>query len=154
VPRAAVSRAAESSEDAWFLVQKNRKPQNLPAPGKEIPREQSDCKGKCPESTAAFGDFAKASDGYRKPKWIGNFITTHDYPLLAKQQGKDGRVVLSVIIDTEGRVRQAELIEGSYEVLNEVALAKVKEAVFSPAYDNAGQAIACKVRLPIRFELK
>ncbi|MFO1469905.1 MAG: energy transducer TonB [Turneriella sp.] len=154
VPRAVNSRASEQIDDEWFLVQKNHKVVKPAEAQKEIPREANACAGKCPESNAGFGDFVQASDAHRKPRWVGNFITAGDYPLLAAQQGKDGRVVLSIIIDNEGRVREAQLLEGSYDVLNEVALAKVKDAVFSPAYDKEGNAVACKVRVPIRFELR
>ena len=51
-------------------------------------------------------------------------------------------------------MRDAELLEGSYDALNEVALAKVRDAVFSPAYDKDGNAVACRVRIPIKFELR
>lgn len=154
VPRSASAQSPESHEDDWFLVQKNRKVSKAPEQKKETPKDPNACAGKCPQGATGFGEFIPASDAHRKPKWVGNFITPNDYPLLAKQQGKDGRVVLSVIIDNEGKVRDAQLLEGSYDALNEVALAKVREAVFSPAYDKDGNAVACKVRLPIRFELK
>lgn len=154
VPRSATSHAPEQVDDEWFLVQKNRRVAKPAEQQKEIPRETNACNGKCPESSTGFGDYVQASDAHRKPRWVGNFITANDYPLLAAQQGKDGRVVLSIIIDDEGRVRDAELLEGSYDALNEVALAKVKDAVFSPAYDKGGNAVACKVRVPIKFQLR
>lgn len=154
VPRSANSRVPEQIDDEWFLVQKNRKAMKPAERQKEVPREANACSGKCPESYTGSGDAVHASDAHRKPRWVGNFITANDYPLLAKQQGKDGRVVLSVIIDSEGRVRNAQLLEGSYDALNEVALAKVRDAVFSPAYDKEGNAVACKVRVPIKFELR
>lgn len=154
VPRAANSAAPEQVNDDWFLVQKNRRHLKPAEQTKEVPREASACQGKCPEGSTGLGDFVQASDAHRKPRWVGNFITANDYPLLAAQQGKDGRVVLSVIIDSDGRVRDAQLLEGSYDALNEVALRKVRDAVFSPAYDKDGNAVACRVRVPIRFELR
>lgn len=136
-------------DDEWFLVSKKRQPVRAVTP----PQAQEEgCKGVCDEK--GEGDFVAASDAHRKPRWVGNFITPADYPAVAREQGKDGRVVLSVIINDDGRVRSVALVEGSYPALNEVALAKVRGAVFSPAYDNDGNAVACKVRLPIRFELR
>lgn len=135
-------------DDDSFLIAKKptpAKPQT-PAPSSEP------CKGTCAEKGS--GDFIAASDAARRPRWVGNFITHADYPALARSEGKDGRVLLSVIINADGSVRSVELLEGSYSVLNEVALAKVKSALFSPAFDAEGNAVACKVRLPIRFELK
>jgi Gram-negative bacterial TonB protein C-terminal len=39
-------------------------------------------------------------------------------------------------------------------VLNEVALRKIKDAVFTPAYNHEQKPVSCKVTLPIRFELR
>ena len=100
------------------------------------------------------GQYIPAEAASRKPRWVRNFITAADYPLIARQEGKDGRVVLSVLIDADGRVRDARLLQGSYEMLNEVALRKVKDAVFSPAYNAENKPVSCKVTLPIRFELR
>ncbi len=136
-------------DEEWFLVAKKR---NAAQPTKPEKIQEEGCKGVCDEK--GEGDFVAASDAYRKPRWVGNFITPADYPAIAREQGKDGRVVLSVIINEDGRVRSVQLIQGSYAALNDVALAKVRGAVFSPAYDNDGNAVACKVRLPIRFELR
>ncbi|HEX4048025.1 MAG TPA: energy transducer TonB, partial [Elusimicrobiota bacterium] len=104
-------------------------------------------------SGAGEGAYVPVSQTARKPRWIANFITSRDYPGVARQQGKDGRVVVSILLDAEGRVRDARLLQGSYDVLNEVALRKIRDAVFTPAYDSAGRPVPCKVALPIRFEL-
>ncbi|MFZ5875590.1 MAG: energy transducer TonB [Nitrospirota bacterium] len=90
----------------------------------------------------------------RRPRWIKNFITDHDYPRVAEREGKDGRVLLTVFIDETGLVKDVRLMQGSYEVLNEVALRKVREAVFTPAYNAEGRPVPAKVALPIKFELQ
>lgn len=81
-------------------------------------------------------------------------MTPRDYPPAARRKGKDGRVVMSVFIDETGRVREVRLLQGSDDILNEVALRKVREALFTPAYSQEGQPVACKVTLPIRFQLE
>jgi len=81
-------------------------------------------------------------------------VASSDYPPVAGQHGREGRGVLTVLIDSEGRVRDARLLQGSYDVFNEVALRKIRQAVFSPATNAAGRAVSCKVTLPIRFELQ
>lgn len=98
--------------------------------------------------------YLSAAQLERHPRWIKNFITDKDYPRLAEREGKDGRVVLSVFIDETGLVKDVRLMQGSYEVLNEVALRKVKEAVFTPAYNDEGRPVPSKVALPIKFELQ
>jgi TonB family protein len=54
---------------------------------------------------------------------------------------------------SNGRVREARIVKGSYEALNKVALEKVKAARFEPARDAAGRPVPAKLLLPIRFEL-
>lgn len=105
-------------------------------------------------SGAGDGEFVPAESAARGPRWLRNFIRSSDYPLVARRQGQDGRVLLSVWIGHDGRVVDVRVLEGSYEVLNEVAVRKVKQAVFSPAYGEDGRPVSCKLTLPIRFELR
>ena len=119
----------------------------------------------CPESPTDEVDDSEApmenesqyipvENVFKKPRWIKKFITARDYPYVARQQGKDGLVVLIILIDAEGRVRDARLLQGGYDVLNEVALRKVREAIFAPAYDEGNRPVPSRVKLPIRFELR
>jgi hypothetical protein len=66
------------------------------------------------------GEYVPVSETSRKPRWVKNFIRSSDYPAVARQEGKDGRVILTVLIDSEGQVRDARLLQGSYEIFNEV----------------------------------
>ncbi len=150
-------------------------PQKGPAPAPQAPvetkeevvraeTETSPCAQPCAASATGpgfgggsglgDGEFVPVSQTFKKPSWIKNFITANDYPLLARQQGKDGRVVLTILINAQGKVIDARLLQGSYEALNEVALRKIKEAQFSPAYNDQNFPVSCKVTLPIRFELR
>lgn len=105
-------------------------------------------------STGGSGQFLSASQVAQLPRWVDNLITPRDYPRSARREGKDGRVLLSVFIDAAGRVRDVRLLQGADEALNEVVLRKVREAVFTPAYNREGEPVACKVTLPIRFHLQ
>jgi protein TonB len=105
-------------------------------------------------SIEGSGIYIPASQAARKPKWIGNLITERDYPSVARAQGKDGRVLLLVLIDANGKVQDVRLLQGAYEALNNIALEKLRAATFTPAYDAEGNPVACKVILPIQFELK
>lgn len=149
--------------ESWTLPKKGNAPLPSPVPVQETKEEvlkqenqEVPCADPCPQNGAgiAGGVFIPASQAARKPRWIKNFIAPQDYPAVARQEGKDGRVVISVWIDSEGRVQDARLLQGSYGALNEAALRKVREAVFSPAYNSDGQPVACKVTLPIQFELR
>lgn len=134
-----------------------------PSPQPAAAEEPTPCPEPCAASAIGTGGggtgesegrYIPASQASRQPRWISNFITTSDYPSSARQQGKDGRVVLSVLIDAGGVVRDARLLQGADEALNELALRKIRQAVFSPAYDADGHPVACSVRLPIRFSLE
>lgn len=134
-----------------------------PAPLPVAPEEPTPCPEPCAATAIGTGGggtgesegrYIPASQAARQPRWISNFITTKDYPQSARQRGKDGRVVLSVLIDEIGVVRDARLLQGADEALNELALRKIRQAVFSPAYDADGNPVACKVKMPIRFSLE
>lgn len=159
--------------EAWLTSPKNKKTP-IPIPPSPVQDDKKEeraptveeeglpCQESCAEEHGSggggtgqgYGLYVPASETSRPPRWIGNFITSADYPLLARQNSKDGRVVLSVLIDDTGRVRDVRLLQGTYEALNEVALRKIRGAKFTPAYDAQGRAVSCKVTLPIRFELR
>ena len=155
--RAARPAAAET-------VPKHSPPPSPVAPPQPAAQEHSPpCPEPCAADTVGTGGggsgqsqglYIPASQAARQPRWIANFITSSDYPQIARQKGKDGRVVLSVLIDANGLVRDVGLLRGAYEALNELALRKVQQAVFSPAYDADGHPVACNVKLPIRFLLE
>jgi protein TonB len=158
VPNAGGGAARPSK--TWTVLKKGKVSPPPPAPEPEGPSVAA--KPGAPVGAGDGGGGSGAGEGAyvpvaltaRKPRWIANFITSNDYPVVARQQGKDGRVVVSILLDAEGHVRDARLLQGSYAVLNEVALRKIKDAVFTPAYDAADRPVPCKVTLPIRFELK
>ena len=75
------------------------------------------------------------------------------YPPEAKQKAVQGAVVMELLIDSDGRVRNAELIEGPGFGLNEAALAAVKGFRFSAAKVQE-QAVAVKIRYAYRFLLE
>lgn len=143
------------------VVEEQPEPEPPPAPvATEAPPEPQEIPPAPVEQVAAVSasnienQYIPASQAARKPRWVGNLMGPNDYPRLAKREGKDGRVVLSVLIDNSGQVRDVRLLQGSYEVLNEVALRKVRDAIFTPGYNDAGKPIATKATLPIHFELE
>ncbi|MGA2091747.1 MAG: energy transducer TonB [Endomicrobiales bacterium] len=135
----------------WVISKKKIQPAPQPEPEKIPVEKETDTP---PAVVGGTGTWVPAAQTARKPRWTGNFISPGDYPLVARQEGNDGRVILQVHIDTEGRVQEVKLLQGSCEVLNEVAIRKVKNGIFSPAYDAQGAPVACEVILPIRFQLK
>jgi protein TonB len=76
-----------------------------------------------------------------------------EYPALARQAGVSGVVWVRVLLDREGRVRDAILDpKGGVPMLNEAALAAARQWVFEPALSN-GKPVMVWVSIPFRFRL-
>ncbi|AGA91509.1 TonB family protein [Thioflavicoccus mobilis 8321] len=76
------------------------------------------------------------------------------YPLLARRQGIEGRVLIRVAVLDSGRVGRAEVSRGSgARALDNAALAAVRRWRFHPALRN-GQAIAATITVPVIFRLE
>jgi TonB family protein len=67
--------------------------------------------------------------------------------------GLEGSVVFNLLIDDQGKVRQAELVEGLIEEMNREAKRAVQGYVFSPAFVE-GKPVASKIRFSVRFVLE
>jgi TonB family protein len=76
-----------------------------------------------------------------------------NYPPSAKKIGLEGVVVLSVLIDEKGAVRDASVLEGLTDDMDAEALRAIKEYKFSPARIEQ-DAVAVKVRYAIKFILE
>jgi protein TonB len=75
------------------------------------------------------------------------------YPPEAKKRGIQGPVVMDLLIDTQGDVRQATLVEGPGFGLNEAALSAIKNFKFRPAKVE-DKPVAVKIRYSYRFILE
>lgn len=75
------------------------------------------------------------------------------YPPDAKAKGRTGSVVMSLLIDETGRVRDAVLVRGAGGDLDEAALAAVRELRFRPA-KVGDKAVAVRIQYTHRFILE
>ncbi|KYG62240.1 energy transducer TonB [Bdellovibrio bacteriovorus] len=75
------------------------------------------------------------------------------YPEEAKKSGIDGPVVLEIIIDKLGQVREVQLISGPGHGLNESAIEALKKFEFQPAFKGE-ESVAVKIRYTYRFKLE
>ncbi len=75
------------------------------------------------------------------------------YPKSARRMGKEGKVLLSLLIDKSGRLVDVRVIEKAGYGFDEAAMEAVRLSSFKPAVEN-GTPIACRARMAIRFELK
>lgn len=74
------------------------------------------------------------------------------YPPEAKKKNIEGVVIMNILIDEKGKVRQAELQEGPGFGLNEAAMAAIYNFEFTPAIVG-DKAVAVKIRYAYRFIL-
>ena len=108
------------------------------------------CPAPCPEQA---GDWVPAAATSRRPVWSEGLLTDDDYPQALRKKGTEGRVVAEVLIDATGTVRDVKLIQTSEAEFNQVVLEKLKQSKFRPAYDQEGNAVPCRLRLPLSFKL-
>jgi protein TonB len=76
------------------------------------------------------------------------------YPMLAREQGLEGVVVLSVLVRPDGRVEDARVASSSgADVLDAAALSAVRTWLFTPA-TRAGRPVESIVEVPVEFALR
>jgi TonB family protein len=105
-----------------------------------------------PAGNPALG-WVPASAAAQVPEWIEGTITEEDYPVTARKQGREGRVVASVVIDAAGGIQEVRIIEGRDEDFNQVVLERLRQARFRPGLDRNGDPIAVRMTIPVIFEL-
>jgi protein TonB len=76
------------------------------------------------------------------------------YPDAARRRGITGLVVLEAILDREGHVEAGIKVLQSIPMLNEEAIAAVRQWRFSPARNRNGEAVRVILEIPIRFTLR
>ncbi|MGE5301695.1 MAG: energy transducer TonB [Alphaproteobacteria bacterium] len=75
------------------------------------------------------------------------------YPERARKEGQQGRVLLRVLVDQEGRSKSVDVIRSSgSEILDRAAAEAIKLWRFSPARDG-DKPVESWVRIPIDFRL-
>ena len=75
------------------------------------------------------------------------------YPLFARRMGKEGRVVLKLLIDELGHLMKVEVLEGAGFGFDRSAVEAIRDSSFRPATLN-GMPVKSRTRLPVRFVLK
>lgn len=84
------------------------------------------------------------------PKVIKEVKAT--YPAEAKAAQVAGAVIMDIVIDREGKVREVTLIKGPGHGLDESAAEALKGFQFAPAYKEE-KPVAVKIRYTYRFKL-
>ncbi len=84
-------------------------------------------------------------------KWLSSNI---QYPVMAQEEGAQGRVVVQFVVEKDGRIGQVKVARGRHPELDKEAVRLVKSLPkFIPGKNN-GQAVRCWFTLPINFKLQ
>jgi protein TonB len=75
------------------------------------------------------------------------------YPLIARRLGREGRVLLRLTIDENGRLLNIEVLERAGFGFTEAAIEAVKKSTFRPAMQD-GRPVLSKALLPVSFKLR
>ncbi len=75
------------------------------------------------------------------------------YPEIARRAGIEGKVVVRVLVGSNGEIRRTLIEYSDSELLNDSAVQAIKKATFTPGIQN-GQPITCWVSIPITFQLR
>jgi protein TonB len=76
------------------------------------------------------------------------------YPRMARKRGYQGTVLLSVMVNKEGRVENLWVFESSgYNILDNAALDAVKDWLFEPGRQG-DKPVDMWVQVPVRFEIR
>ncbi len=122
-----------------------RTEERRPEPPAPTPREEE-------APRVREGDLVDPGPGVNVPQLVS--APKPGYPALAKQLGVQGVVVLSVLVDENGRVQEARLVEPIKQKvgINESALAAARGAQYRPA-TKGGVRVKMWTRLRIPFKL-
>ena len=112
-----------------------------------VQEEAADTSGRAVEAVPAPAPLVEAVPMYRKnPAPV--------YPRVARRRGYEGKVILEVLVNEEGRVEDLRIFQSSgHKVLDRSAMKSVQSWLFEPG--RRGDAtLEMWVKVPIRFDLK
>lgn len=75
------------------------------------------------------------------------------YPELARRLGKEGRVLLKLLIDADGKLTNVEVVEGAGYGFTEASVAAVRKSTYAPGHRD-GVKVPTRALLPVRFHLQ
>ncbi len=75
------------------------------------------------------------------------------YPEIARRAGIEGKVLIRVLVDKNGKPQKARVEYTDNDVLNDAAKDAVMSSVFTPAIQN-DRPIMCWVTIPVTFRLR
>ncbi len=107
-----------------------------------------------PTDTTALKELFNTLEVNEQPVLIGGLAGLGvSYPQRARSRGIQGRVMLSFIVNTEGKAESIEVLSGIGHGCDRAAIRAIKRAKFQPGKDSDGNPVASIMSLPINFRL-
>lgn len=75
------------------------------------------------------------------------------YPEIARRAGIEGKVLIRVLVDKDGKPKKQRVEYSDNEQLNDAAVKAVMSSVFTPAIQN-DRPVTCWVTIPVTFRLR
>ena len=100
---------------------------------------------------AARGGTLGAGGGDNYPNFLHRELPL--YPQAARRMGREGKVVLRLSIDENGKLQQVEVVESTGFEFTRAAVEAVKKSTYRPALQN-GRPVTSRAILPVQFVLK
>lgn len=91
----------------------------------------------------------------QRPKIVGGLGKLYlniEYPKKARDQGIAGRLRLEFTVQTDGSVRNVEVIDSLHPLCDSAAVEGVRSVQFVPA-ERSGTLVPARMTLPVRFRL-
>lgn len=98
------------------------------------------------EAEPGMDDFVAVEQEPQKVKWVNP-----DYPKLAKDAGIEGKVLVKVLIDKEGKVKKAVIVKGN-EIFHDSVMKAALQCTFTPAIQNQ-KPVQVWMMIPFNFQL-
>lgn len=111
---------------------------------------EGEAEGVTAGSTGETGEAMPAGGDITAPRVLDRVIPS--YPADARLSGREGQVVVELIIDEEGRAHDARVVKGLSETLDAAALEAVSAWRFKPAL-RRGEPVRVLFRVTVEFRL-
>ena len=140
----------------------------VPVPDAEAPPEQTIASQEeiaqvTPGVDAGKGDLVVAPPSDDQLPQFGEYVYVEElpeaitkapivYPDIAREAGVDGTVMVQALVGKDGKVKDVKVVK-SIPMLDEAAVASVRQWVFKPALSN-NKPVAVWVAVPVKFTLQ
>ena len=98
-------------------------------------------------------DFAENSNKWQMKLPVEKKRVNPFFPRAAKIYGYEGTVILKALIDTTGRVKQVELLNGAHQILENAAIQAARKFEYIPA-EKGNRKVEAWVSMPFNFQFR